>query len=383
MSLVEQVERKVYEIRSSYKFAEKSIDTDFKEIHKKTKLHYKLLIQTLLMLRHYNESQKKMLNTKVKLSNALIEISKEDIQLNSIATKYMTTCECLELGLTTCLTSIEDDIFLPLKEYSQQYKVIEERIVELKKRQIDMDHAHNSYGTNVLKNKPQQIITNTKTKYEQARDFYFYLRNEIIDDMKKLNNNYIKIVEPFFVKLFQNDILIRDIYNESLESIEKLLPSFKEQIVDVKWLITQDNDSFIHPQNIYTQRKEDITNGGYNMKANNMIVENAPIDPDYITDIPMMPPEEITQPTDPQQPSLTPLSVMELLPNNNDKLIKEPQSQPQKYKVLYDYETTEEDEISLKKDDIVLVHRKDGDWWEGEVNGLYGLVPSNFLVLLE
>ncbi|XP_078537324.1 SH3 domain-containing protein 21 isoform X3 [Lissotriton helveticus] len=54
-------------------------------------------------------------------------------------------------------------------------------------------------------------------------------------------------------------------------------------------------------------------------------------------------------------------------------------------KVMFDYLASNNDELSLKTGDIILVLRKeleDDGWWEGELNGKTGLFPDNFVMLL-
>lgn len=54
-------------------------------------------------------------------------------------------------------------------------------------------------------------------------------------------------------------------------------------------------------------------------------------------------------------------------------------------KVLFPYEAQNEDELSIREGDTVLIINKDcvdAGWWEGEVNGRRGMFPDNFVKLL-
>ncbi|XP_069617613.1 SH3 domain-containing kinase-binding protein 1 isoform X1 [Ranitomeya imitator] len=54
-------------------------------------------------------------------------------------------------------------------------------------------------------------------------------------------------------------------------------------------------------------------------------------------------------------------------------------------KVLFPYEALNEDELTIREGDIVLVVSKDCvdvGWWEGELNGRRGVFPDNFVKLL-
>jgi len=51
-----------------------------------------------------------------------------------------------------------------------------------------------------------------------------------------------------------------------------------------------------------------------------------------------------------------------------------------KARALYDYASTDPKELSFIKGDVINVLGKDASgWWQGELNGLHGLFPSNFV----
>ena len=53
-------------------------------------------------------------------------------------------------------------------------------------------------------------------------------------------------------------------------------------------------------------------------------------------------------------------------------------------RVTYDYEPEQPDELRLKVGEIVKnIEIQDGGWWEGEVNGVRGMFPENFVDKIE
>ena len=59
-------------------------------------------------------------------------------------------------------------------------------------------------------------------------------------------------------------------------------------------------------------------------------------------------------------------------------------SSPISATALYDYEASEDNEISFKQgDSITNIHKLDKDWWQGQVRGQVGLFPNNYVALLE
>lgn len=52
----------------------------------------------------------------------------------------------------------------------------------------------------------------------------------------------------------------------------------------------------------------------------------------------------------------------------------------------YSYTAENEDELSLKENEIVIILEKeleDVGWWKGEVNGKVGVFPDNFVELID
>ncbi|XP_066290294.1 SH3 domain-containing kinase-binding protein 1-like isoform X7 [Branchiostoma lanceolatum] len=57
----------------------------------------------------------------------------------------------------------------------------------------------------------------------------------------------------------------------------------------------------------------------------------------------------------------------------------------EKAKVLFDYNAENEDELTLKVGEVIIIRSKesvDSGWWEGEVGGRTGVFPDNFVELL-
>lgn len=47
---------------------------------------------------------------------------------------------------------------------------------------------------------------------------------------------------------------------------------------------------------------------------------------------------------------------------------------------MYDYVANNEDELNFSKGQLINVLNKDDpDWWQGEINGVTGLFPSNYV----
>ncbi|KAM8851869.1 intersectin-1 isoform 1-T1 [Synchiropus picturatus] len=74
-------------------------------------------------------------------------------------------------------------------------------------------------------------------------------------------------------------------------------------------------------------------------------------------------------------------AVLESSPNG-----KRPSTSPAKasesveeFVAMYTYESSEQGDLSFQQGDVVMVNRKEGDWWTGTVGGKTGVFPSNYV----
>lgn len=49
------------------------------------------------------------------------------------------------------------------------------------------------------------------------------------------------------------------------------------------------------------------------------------------------------------------------------------------YVALYRYESTEAGDLSFNQGEVILVTKKDGEWWTGCVGNKTGIFPSNYV----
>jgi len=53
-------------------------------------------------------------------------------------------------------------------------------------------------------------------------------------------------------------------------------------------------------------------------------------------------------------------------------------------RALYNYDATEESELSFKANErLVVLQKDDSGWWQGELNGRVGMFPSNFVEVVD
>ncbi|XP_041645592.1 intersectin-1 [Cheilinus undulatus] len=56
-----------------------------------------------------------------------------------------------------------------------------------------------------------------------------------------------------------------------------------------------------------------------------------------------------------------------------------PSESGEEYLAMYTYESSEQGDLSFQQGDVVVVTRKEGDWWTGMVGGKTGVFPSNYV----
>ena len=63
---------------------------------------------------------------------------------------------------------------------------------------------------------------------------------------------------------------------------------------------------------------------------------------------------------------------------------RQPESELQEYYVSsYRYQSDEPGDLNFNAGDIILVTKKDGEWWTGKINDTIGIFPSNYVQQLE
>uniref|UniRef100_A0A8C2X3R5 Intersectin-1 n=1 Tax=Cyclopterus lumpus TaxID=8103 RepID=A0A8C2X3R5_CYCLU len=80
--------------------------------------------------------------------------------------------------------------------------------------------------------------------------------------------------------------------------------------------------------------------------------------------------------------SMTPESVVSESPPNGKRPSPsptKPSDSGEEFVAMYTYESSEQGDLSFQQGDVVMVTRKEGDWWTGMVGGKTGVFPSNYV----
>lgn len=66
---------------------------------------------------------------------------------------------------------------------------------------------------------------------------------------------------------------------------------------------------------------------------------------------------------------------------NNQALSVSQCFSPPEFIAMYTYESSEQGDLTFQQGDVILVTKKDGDWWTGTVGDKSGVFPSNYVRL--
>ena len=66
---------------------------------------------------------------------------------------------------------------------------------------------------------------------------------------------------------------------------------------------------------------------------------------------------------------------------NNQALFVSQYFSPPEFIAMYTYESSEQGDLTFQQGDVILVTKKDGDWWTGAVGDKSGVFPSNYVRL--
>ncbi|EMD42812.1 BAR/SH3 domain containing protein [Entamoeba histolytica HM-1:IMSS-B] len=236
---------------------------------------------------------------------------------------------------------IKEEVIEPIQRLVEACTIMEKRTKTLGQRRLDMDAAHDKYES-IAKKAPekQNGLAEAETRYNEAKDNYDYLRNEIVTDINKC----IEQVKIQFPQICVNCMKSYTDYINELNEIWTKVPNIISSIpeVDLKQEIpiTPNEQSMIVLENVRAKKNNDL--GGF-------------VNDDFTTQ---------TKPTEPTTPVMT---------------TTQPTNQFSTVTALYDYTAVDAGELSFKEGDVITVLEKSGDWWSGELNGVKGIFPSNYV----
>jgi len=314
-----------------------------------------------------------------------------------------------------------DDYFTPFSEHLMQYKILKERIVERERRRVDMDRYRGDtrkllQSSDMAKQQKAQVA---RDKAEAMTKAYQAMNNELLHDIPVLMEDRFGFFDPLFATLVDGQVAY---FEKCALAFRNLTPYFEG--VDRKachaWprCITESEES-AYTQGIYipghappkeivekdyrtvaSVEMESVSQnsrgagfvsgegveadgyGGGDYSAGGAAAGGAAAGygmasgPQYGG-----PPAQGYPPQGAGVGRGGPGGARGSLPvppggrgggGGGGGGLK-------KAKALYPFEAEDATELPFAYGDIIIIHKAEGEWWEGEVNGRRGLFPSNYV----
>jgi len=308
----------------------------------------------------------------------------------------------------------------PLSEYLLQFKELKARMKELEVRRVDMDRYYKEYSKAMEKSDRSKNST-IEAKYNITKEGYNSLLNEMMQDMPRLYADRIPLFDPLFTALIKFTSayyaaasqlssvplpLVSNISEEDALKHRKVITPLENSAASRNY---RNLATFTHPPPAQTFQPAP----GAAPASSLSTVSQARSTTSTLAPVSLVKPStpaagstatvSLTKPsTSPSSSSIstakpisgtTAPSVTVVKSGNTsnpvslagrqlpEMPVKAAPKLPQA-EALYNFTGEDEGEINFNKGDRLIIHSTEGDWWEGEINGTRGLLPSNYVKLV-
>eukprot|EP00727_Mastigamoeba_balamuthi_P002040 m51a1_g11833 putative sh3 domain-containing protein (725) ;mRNA; r:442232-445161 len=275
--------------------------------------------------------------------------------------QYGTTVKEAEAARAALEQELRTNLIEPLDTYYVQYKEIKRRAKILATRKTDMDRYHEK----VLKLTEKTTgakdgLPQADAKYRAARDSYDMLRAEMMGDMPKLNADLAPFMAPAIA------VFCREVgrFGAAFGDIARpLAPS-----------VSRIDTSVLHGWPSVITPPERTVAGAPSAAAaapasSSSATTTAAATPCDSSSCSVQSKSPVASP--PHRALPAPMPAAAAPPSMG------------RVKALYNFNAEDATELSMKKGDVVTLIGKQGEWWEGELNGRRGLFPANYVAPLQ
>jgi len=299
---------------------------------------------------------------------------------------------------------MNDDVFMPLSEYMGQYKTLKDRCSERDKRKIDMDRFRGEVKS--LTEKPPKDpskLPNAQAKYNCARKGYEDLNSEVCRDMGALYFDRIKFTDPILATFVTVQHTFFDTASRQMSEVSRFIQHIDRSAIHRHARVISEssaaqNDPYAvgaggaqtgPPQNVQTFTGSQTMSGpptrvnypqggggynqgppqgGYNGSASVGGYNPGPSQGGYNGGGGA--PGGFARGGATGGPPARPQSVSTGPP----RMVAQ---------ALYAFTAQSPAELSFNFGDRITILTQQGEWWQGEINGKQGLIPSNYVQLIQ
>jgi len=241
-------------------------------------------------------------------------------------------------------TQIDTDFSTPVHSYLTQYREIDDRIHERKRRREKMDGIHDKLDKYTEKDDVRKNSEELKLKY--AQEAYDDLTTEMMEDIPKLMAD----IDNFFTPIMHNLIFIQTSFWNIMMNYSNELTTTTNitstQPIQIEHVITpRDQSSVVRTYSSMSNPYENNPNNPYqkNQPQNTLSVQ--------------------------QQNTQQPLPP---LPSRGGNRV---QAEAQ-----WDFVAQNQNELSFVRGERLTILEQTGDWWKAEnIRGGQGLIPGNYV----
>jgi endophilin-A len=247
---------------------------------------------------------------------------------------------------------IKEEVIDPIKKLMEMLNIIERRMKTLEERRLDMDAASSKVESISKKKEDKQHgLQEAEIRFTDAKDNYDYLRNEVVHDTKKALDEVKKEYPQLCVNCLKSYTDYVNELNEIWSKVPEIIKSQEQYTIPTEMPITPQEQSMVIEENVKLMKNKTIS-----------IVS----DPFAIaTTVPVANETAKSMNTSKPPPALPKKSIQ--TPSASVVV------------ALYDYDATDDGELSFKEGDQIKVIDNSGDWWMGELKGQTGMFPSNYV----
>jgi len=350
-----------------------------------------------------NKRSKKSMELFAEMSKLQNEIVVDINSLYSSDDRSYTTVSLIKEAATSGETNrqkmterMERNSLRPIDEYCGSFREIKRRMDEYTIRRTDMER----HRTEVAKLQEKGAASAPKLpmaeeKYKIALQRYEEMREELMVDLPALNNDRNTILGFLLASSLKSQAEYYTDLAEKFSVINSVVSSVDETAVirHPKVITAPENSAAatnLRAHTVFNKGDKAGTQPMQPIKSPPPQHSGAP-PPQNPTPQPLIQPQYTLQ----KQPTATPqptqpdhsvyiaetASITTVFPTAPVVVTPvAPAFKPIKVIGLYDFTATEDNELSFKKGDIIsIIAQQHGDWWEGEINGTAGLLPSNYV----
>lgn len=275
----------------------------------------------------------------------------------------------------------------PLNKYKQQYREMDERIRERQRRCDEMDKLASEIKKYTEKKDPR--LAGTERRHESVKRSYEDLNTELIAELPKIVADKGAFLEPLVAVLIDIQAKFYSGMGTKLQEVQ-----VKVSHIDRNLVLT-------HPR-VILPREQSAISRNYSQFVQTVSQPTSSVPPQnygYNQTYTQPPPQSYGQPQQPygqptqpygqpqpqyvqnQPQSYGTQTKLPPVPPNRGNLPQPPPKFP-RATALWDFETTEPEELPFRTGDVLNIHSQQGGWWKAELNGRIGLIPSNYVKLV-